>query len=118
VEERIRSIIDNIAKANGASYHIDYIRGDPPVENDQSLRELAKASAIKAAGANLVFDAQGLSGSEDFSLYRNLAPELLMILGGGKGAVNHNPKFNFAESAMINGVKTEVQIILDFLNGK
>jgi amidohydrolase len=118
VEDRVRSIIDNIAKANGASYQLDYLRGDPSVENDQTLREMAKASAKKINGPGLVFDAQRLTGSEDFAFYGQLAPELLMTLGGGKGAINHNPKFNFEESCMINGVKAEVQIILDFLNRK
>lgn len=39
-----------------------------------------------------------------------------MVLGVGDGVANHNPKFNLNEEALINGVKAQVQTILDYLN--
>ncbi len=39
-----------------------------------------------------------------------------MILGVGEGVANHNPKLNLDEKALSNGLKAEVQIILDYLN--
>lgn len=39
-----------------------------------------------------------------------------MTLGIGKGPANHNPGFTVDESALQNGVKAQVQIILDYLN--
>lgn len=117
VATRVKSIIDHIVQANGATCQLDYKFGYPAIENDETLRTLARTSATKALGDTLVFDAPRMSASEDFSYYKEVAPTYFMVLGVGDGAANHNPKFNPDESAFINGVKTEVQIILDYLNG-
>ena len=57
-----------------------------------------------------------MMASEDFSYYEKVAPEYFLTLGVGNGVANHNPKFNLDEKALLNGVKTQVNIILDFLN--
>jgi len=116
VAERVKAIIDNTAKANGATYKLDYFFIYPAIQNDPALVALAKAGAEKALGAGRVFDAPRLSGSEDFSYYRTVAPVCFMILGVGPGAANHSPRFNLNEAALANGVKAEVQIILDYLS--
>lgn len=116
--DRVTALIDNIARANGASYSLDYVSSHPAVHNDAGLADLAKSSAVKALGADCVFDAPRMSGSEDFAWYREQAPGCMIILGVGPGAASHSPQYNLDESALENGVKTEVQIILDFLNQK
>lgn len=116
VATRIKSIIDHIAQANGATYTLDYEFGYPAIQNDESLRSLVRSSAITSLGDTHVFDAPRMSASEDFSYYKDVAPTCFMVLGVGDGAANHSPKFNLDESALINGTKAEVQIILDYLN--
>lgn len=116
VEARIKAIIENITKAHGATYDLEYIRSYPAIQNDASLNNKAKISAIKALGKDKVFDAPRMTASEDFSYYKKVAPTCFMILGVGDGAANHNPKFNVDEKALINGVKTQVNIIMDYLN--
>ena len=116
--DRVKALIDNIARANGASYSLDYVTSHPAVHNDAGLAGLAKSSAVKALGAGCVFDAPRMSGSEDFAWYREQAPGCMIILGVGPGSASHSPQYNLDESALENGVKTEVQIILDFLNQK
>lgn len=116
VETRIKAIVENITKAHGATYELDYIRSYPAIQNDAALNAQAKASATKALGKDSVFDAPRMTASEDFSYYKEIAPICFMILGVGEGVANHNPKFNIAEKSLINGVKTEVQVILDYLN--
>jgi metal-dependent amidase/aminoacylase/carboxypeptidase family protein len=91
---------------------------DPAVQNDPALVDLAKASATKILGANQVFDAPRMTASEEFAHYKDAAPECFMILGVGPGVANHNPKFNLDEGALANGVKAEIQLILDYLNQK
>lgn len=116
VESRIRTIIENISKAQGATYKLNYILSYPAIQNDAALNVIAKASAIKALGKDNVFDAPRMTASEDFSYYKEVAPTCFMILGVGEGVANHNPKFNLDEKALSNGVKAEVQIILEYLN--
>lgn len=115
VATRIKDIIKYTAQANGATYKLDYVFGYPVIQNDEALREQVRQSAIKALGSKQVFDAPRMTASEDFSRYKEVAPICFMILGVGDGAANHSPKFNPDESALANGVKAEVQIILDYL---
>ncbi len=118
IEERIRTIIDNVARANGATYSLEYTSGYPAIENDPALNRLARASAIKILGSDMVYDAPRMSASEDFARYKDIAPECFVNLSTGPGVANHHPAFNPDESAFINGVKAEVQIILDYLGQK
>lgn len=118
MEERVKSIVQNITEANNATYDLNYILSYPAIQNDKSLNELAKNSVVKALGENSMFDAPMMTASEDFSYYRKVAPICFMTLGVGPGVANHNPKFNPDENAFVNGTKAQVQIILDYLNSK
>jgi amidohydrolase len=116
VEARTKEIIDNITKAYGATYKLDYIPTYPAIQNDEALNSLARKSAEAVLGKDKVFEAPMMTASEDFAYYRKIAPVNFMTLGIGEGAANHNPKFTVDESALQNGVKAQVQIILDYLN--
>lgn len=116
VATRIKSLIDNICKAYGATYDLNYVFSYPAIQNDETLRSLAKSSITKILGADQVFDAPRMTASEDFSYYKEVAPTFFMVLGVGPGAANHSPTFNPDEAAMVNGVKAEVQVIMDYLN--
>jgi amidohydrolase len=116
LEERIKAIIDHTKKANGATYKLDYTHSYPAIQNDPKFVSLAKSSAAGIIGQDKVMDILLMPASEDFSCYNNVAPECFVLLGGGPGPANHNPRFNPDEGALVVGVKTEVQIILNYLN--
>lgn len=118
LEERVRTIIDHVCKANGAQYKLDYILGYPSIQNDAALRELAKKAAIEAVGEKNVFDAPRIPASEDFSYYAQVAPTYFITVGSGDGPANHNPGFKADDGAILNGIKTEVRMILDYLDAK
>ncbi|MHC5202180.1 M20 metallopeptidase family protein [Myroides sp. LJL119] len=115
IENRVKILIEQITKAHGATYDLEYILGCPAIENDQTLNAMAKKSAIEIVGQNNVFDADMMTASEDFSYYKQVAPTCFLVLGVGNGVANHNPGFNIDERALLNGVKTQMQIILDYL---
>lgn len=115
VEERIRTIIGKIVESHGATYELDYIKSYPAIMNDPELNEFAKRSAATILGEEKIFDAPMMTASEDFSYYKQIAPVSFLTLGVGDGPANHNPGFNLDESSMKNGVKAQVQILLDYL---
>ena len=120
MEKRVKEIIAGVAATHGATYELDYIRGYSALYNSPDLAEKAKAAAIKAIGEELVYDAPMLMASEDFSAYTKVTKGCFLWLGGGKeeqgcGYMNHHPKFKIIEDSLFNGVKVEVQIILDLL---
>lgn len=118
LEERVRTIIDHVCKANGAQYKLDYSLGYPSIQNDAALRELAKKAAIEAVGEKNVFDVPRIPASEDFSYYAQVAPTYFITVGSGDGPANHNPGFKADDGAILNGIRTEVQIILNYLNAR
>ena len=120
VEKRIRDIIHNTCETYGATYELDFQHAYPAVINDKYVSQLVMDSAKEVLGDDMVFEAPISSASEDFSNYRQVAPICFVQLGGGTaedgcGFANHHPKFNIQEDSMINGVKTEVQTVLNFL---
>lgn len=120
VARRVKDIIDNTCKTYGATYDLDYRFSYPAVINDKALSTLVMESAKEVLDDDLVREVPLLSGSEDFSYYRNVAPISFIQLGGGTaddgcGYANHHPKFMIQEAALAAGVKTEVQTVLNYL---
>lgn len=118
VEKTLKSIIENIVNSYGAKFYLDYQPGYPAIENNGKLTKLVRQSAIQAVGENNVFDAPAMMASEDFANYKKIAPICYFILGIGNGPANHNPSFNPDESSFENGVKVQVQTILNYLNNQ
>lgn len=116
VEKRIKNIVDHTVKAHGGTYDLDYTLGYPSIVNDTELTEFAKNSASKILGEDKIFDAPAMTASEDFAFYKEIAPISFVTLGIGDGPANHNPGFNLDEDALENGVKAQVQVLLDYLN--
>lgn len=119
-KNKIKSIIDGICKIHGATYNLNYVDSYPAVINDKQLSQLVFDSAKEALGEEFVNEISISSASEDFAYYRKIAPICFMQLGGGLaedgfGFANHNPKFNIDEDSFLNGVKAEVQSVLNFL---
>ena len=109
VEKRVKILVENITKAHGAEYELEYSANYPAIENDVTLNALARKSAQSILGKESVFDAPMMTASEDFSYYRQIGPECFLTLGIGDGVANHNPKFNVDDKACNNGVKVQVR---------
>jgi len=69
----------------------------------------------KIPGGNRIYDGPRMTASEDFVRYKEI-PECFLNLSTGPGFANHYPAFNPDESAFVNGVKAEVQVILGYLS--
>lgn len=115
---RVRAIVDGVCKANGATCKLDYVLSYPAIQNSDTLRTLARESAVRAVGREKVFDAPRMSASEDFSYYVEVAPAYFFIVGVGDGPANHNPAFHADDAAMPDGVRAEVQMLWDYLNSR
>lgn len=117
---RIESLVKGVCLAHGAEPTFDWQIPYPMVVNADIAVNRAWHAARKAIGENKVFKADPWSPSDDFSYFSRETPGCYMFLGGGGPEVGmpfflHNSKYDVVERAMINGVRTEVQIALDAL---
>lgn len=120
VIERINTIAQNIAAANGAQVEVKWMRGYSAVAQDLDLVKQVKEAMIETFGADNVATSKGLTASEDFSEFTKVVPSCYFTIGGGNAEegfpyMNHHPQFNFDEKCLTVGTKAEVAAVMKLL---
>lgn len=112
IKKNIYIVCEGIGIAN--SCRIDAVIRDmyPEVYNDKTLFD----ALIKACGEENVDIIKPLMIAEDFSYYRQIAPEIMFLMGSrnaSKGYLYplHNSKFNFDESILLKAINVFDNII-------
>lgn len=105
----IENIVQGTCQTFGAKCQVDYRRGVPSVQNDETLTQIIEAATREAWGNQSVQILPEPSlGAEDFSVYLDKVPGCMFRLGVGHEDANnyplHHPKFEVDEDAIITGV--------------
>lgn len=121
MHKRMREMIPAIAAAYRAEATVTIDEGYPITYNDPELTAQMAPSLNKAAGAENVHVMKAITGAEDFSFFQKKVPGLYFFLGGmtpgtTEAFPHHTPDFFIDESGMLLGVKTFVQLSMDYLN--
>jgi len=121
VHANLRQIVENTAKASGATADLVIHNGYPVTVNNPELVEQMLPSLRKVFGDNQVFDMGQITGAEDFSYFAQKIPGFFFFMGVTPHDVdaktapsNHSPLFYVEESNLINGVKAFVQLVNDY----
>lgn len=121
----MEEMVPAIAKAFGATATIDIATGYPITYNDPELTAKMLPTLQKSAGKENVVLVDAVTGAEDFSFFQKEVPGLYFFLGGKPLDVrpedasdHHTPDFFIDESGLKLGVKTFVNLTLDYLNSK
>jgi len=123
INQRMKEMVPAIAKAYKAEATIYIPDGYPITYNDPELTAQMIPSIQKAAGSNNVMDIKAITGAEDFSFFQLEIPGVYFFLGGmtpgnTQPYPHHTPDFFIDESGMLLGVKTFIQMSIDYLNEK
>jgi len=125
VHQRLREIVENIAKANNAEATLEIDEGYPITYNEPELYDQMLPTLHRMAGANNVKIISAITGAEDFSFFQEKVPGLYFFVGGcpsgndtKKAAPHHTPDFYVDDSGMLLGMKTMTALTLDYLNKK
>ena len=122
--DRLKQIITKTAEAAGATAEIQvpYTTDYPAAVNDSALMEKMLPTLKRAIGDKNVLLAPLETGAEDFAFYQQQIPGLFLFFGtmkqGGdpeKAAARHTPEFYLEESGMKTGVRTLLNLTLDYL---
>ena len=112
-----------IAEAFGGEATIEISTTAPLTYNDVELTAKSVLILQKAAGKENVNLIKAVTGAEDFSYFQKKVPGFYFFLGGKPlniksedAAGHHTPDFFIEESGMKLGVKSFVNLTLDYLN--
>jgi amidohydrolase len=124
LHRRFREIVNHTAASNGATADIQlpYSAHYPVTYNDPDLTEAMLPTLKRVAGAENINLIDAVTGAEDFSFFAREAPGLFVFVGGKPLDVpadvsvsHHTPDFYIDESGMKTGVKTYVNLALDYM---
>ena len=117
---RATDIVENTCAAYGATATFEWADGYPVIVNDDDVAQIGFEAAVQALGQDKVSWGPGTSASDDFAYFAREVPACFVFLGGGTAEdglpyMNHHPKFDIKEEALEAGVRTEVQMALNYL---
>lgn len=122
VHEKIKKTAELIAESAGATAEVTINTGYPVTYNDPDLTSEMIPTLQRVAGKENVVLSRAVTGAEDFSFLAREAPGLFLFLGGmPKGTdpktvpSHHTPDFYIDEGGMKLGVRTLVNLTLDYM---
>ena len=122
----LTNVAKNVAAAHGATVeaNVPDTKGNPVTVNHVALSNRVRPSLVSAVGAENVVDVGLNMGAEDFSYYAREVPGFFFFVGAtprGQDAMkapsNHSPEFFLDESALDVGLRSMLQVSLDYLHG-
>jgi amidohydrolase len=122
IHEKIRLTATRIAEASGATAEVEITKNVPVTYNDPALTAMMLPTIERTAGAEQIVLGKAITGAEDFSYYQKEIPGFFFQLGGkplnvpvSEAAPHHTPDFYIDESGFTLGVKTMVNLTLDYM---
>ncbi len=124
VFRRIREIVENTAKAAGATATLElpYSSHYPVTFNNEELTAAMLPTLQRSAGKENVILTPPETGAEDFSFFAQKVPGLYFYIGvlpPGKdkkdSAPHHTPEFYVDESGFKTGIRTLSNLVLDYM---
>ncbi len=124
LHERFRTIVNSTATSNGATADIElpYSAHYPVTYNDPTLTEKMLPTLERTAGKENLELIDAITGAEDFSFFANEVPGLFLFIGGKPLDVpkevkvsHHTPDFYIDESGMKLGVRTLLNLTIDYM---
>ena len=123
----LRNVSEHVAAAHGATVeaNVPDSEGYPVTINDPALTARMLPSLQAVVGKDNVYEPPLQMGSEDLSLFGQVAPSMFFFVGStAKGtdlstvANNHSPQFLLDEESLDVGFRALMQVSLDYLHGK
>jgi amidohydrolase len=125
LNNEMKMLVPKIAEAYGAEATIEIQKGYPITFNDVNLTSQMLPSLQKTVGEENVHLMNAMTGAEDFSYFQKEIPGFYFFVGAKpldvdeKDATGHHtPDFYLDESGFIYGVKSFVNLTVDYMNSK
>ena len=122
IHERILLLAKTLSELHGVDIKVHAPLKSTCVYNNPQLSEIMFKSMESVVGKDNVFTVNPGLGSEDFSRFTDIVPSVFFRLGikneeKGITPTAHQTNFKLDEDALVVGVKTFVQFVMDNQNG-
>jgi amidohydrolase len=122
VEQRMREILEGIARAGGGDFELRYDRVTPATVNDPELARRGAGTLARVAGRENVLQVEPVMGGEDFAYFSREVPGFYFRLGTtdpehGSGGL-HTPTFRGDDGAVPVGIRALSHLVVDYLAGE
>jgi hippurate hydrolase len=112
IENRLRQVVENTARAHGADVKLNYLRDYPVTVNHPRQTEFAASIAAQVAGPERVrTDIAPVMGAEDFSYMLEARPGAYIFVGNGESANLHHPAYDFNDAAIPFGASYWIKLV-------
>jgi amidohydrolase len=111
VEQRVREVVDGVARMTGAKIDLTYQRGYPVVVNHALQTDVAIQVAKQVAGDTNVHEMPPLMGGEDFAYMLEQRPGAFIFCGNGDSAGLHHPAYDFNDDAIVFGTSYWIKLV-------
>lgn len=122
LNNEMKNRVTAIAKAFGGEATIEFETTAPLTYNDVDLTNRSIPTLKRIAGNDNVHLIKAITGAEDFSYFQKEVPGFYFFIGGKpldikpeNATGHHTPDFYIDESGLILGVKSFVNLTLDYL---
>lgn len=121
IEEGLRRIAENTAKAFGAIATVEYdYYANSLYNDDEELNKIAHDAAVKLYGEACLKELPQMMGSEDFAFFADKIPAVFGFLGTrneelGMTVGNHNDRYTVHEPVLQRGAALYAQFAADYL---
>ena len=121
IEEGLRRIAENTAKAFGATATVEYdYYANSLYNDDEELNKIAHVAAVKLYGEACLKELPQMMGSEDFAFFADKIPAVFGFLGTrneelGMTVGNHNDRYTVHEPVLQRGAALYAQFAADYL---
>ena len=111
VEQRLREVVDGVARMTGARIDLKFERGYPVVVNHAAQTDVAIRVAREVAGEGNVHEMPPLMGGEDFAYMLEQRPGAFIFCGNGDSAGLHHPAYDFNDEAIVHGTSYWIRLV-------
>lgn len=116
IEERMRTIAQNICAAYGAECEVEYSNSFSPTINTKECHEVVVKAATNVSGADHVEpETQPMMSSEDFGHFLEYVPGAFVFLGGKRENKEvyplHNAQYDYNDENLIRGAELFAEIV-------
>lgn len=119
VEQRVRDIVESIARGAGGSAEVEFFYYAPVLINDPALVKRMLPVVERVVGSANVQQAPPLLAADDFSYFAELAPAFFFRLGtqkpGTTSGINHAPYFLADDSSIPIGMRAMTGVLVEYL---